>query len=102
MFLLLGIFAVQGTFASAAALTVEISAPMVMAEPCCPDDCPPTPNCSPVCIVIMQCQAALPQLILPGTASAGRVVAGMLVRDMALIALPEGWPQDALRRPPRT
>lgn len=102
VFLLLGVFAVQASFASAAALTAEIAAPMAMAEPCCPDDCPPTPDCSPVCIVIMQCQSALPQLILPGTTSTGRSIAGMAVRDMTLIALPEGWPQDALRRPPRT
>ena len=102
VFLLLGIFAVQGTFASAAALTTEIAAPMVMAEPCCPDDCPPTPDCNPACVLIMQCQSALPQLILPGTTSTGRSIAGMVVRDMTLMALPEGWPQDALRRPPRT
>ena len=100
--LLLGVFAVQATFSSAAALTAEIAAPMVMAEPCCPDDCPPTPACSPVCVLVMQCQSALPQLILPGTASTGLVVVGMVMRPMAMMALPEGWPQDALRRPPRT
>ena len=102
VYFLLGVFAVQASFASAAALTAEIAAPMVMATPCCPNDCPPTPACSPDCVVAMQCQSALPQLILPGMLSAGLSVDGMVVREMAVMALPEGWPQDTLRRPPRT
>ena len=103
VFLLLGVFALQASLASAAALTAAIAAPpMVMAAPCCPNDCPPTPACSPDCVVAMQCQSTLPQLILPGMSSAGLAVGGMVLRDMAVMALPEGWPQDALRRPPRT
>lgn len=96
--LMLGAFVAQTTVASAEFLTTDVIA---MSEPCCPADCPTTPDCDPVCVAVMQCQAAIPFLILPESRGADTFARSLAAFALSITQVPETVPQQGLQRPPK-
>jgi hypothetical protein len=98
---MLSTFVAQTAFTSAASITTEVTATMAMSEPCCPDDCPTTPDCDPMCVAVMQCQAAIPHLILQEIRGADLLIRGVAAFTLSITQTPETAPQHGLRRPPK-
>jgi len=96
-----GAFVAQTTVASAAFLTTEVTDVIAMSEPCCPADCPTTPDCDPVCVAVMQCQAAIPFLILPESRGADTFARSLAAFALSITQVPETVPQQGLQRPPK-
>lgn len=72
-----------------------------MDGPCCPDDCPPTPDCAPACAAMMQCNSGT--MSLPGSLLI--VIEPSVVSDDWLAGTDGtalyGRTTEGLRRPPK-
>lgn len=78
-----------------------VMAMAAMDGPCCPDDCPPTPDCTPACAAMMQCQVGT--IGLPGGARMMEYPAFAAHARLfgADVTAPPGITAEGLRRPPK-
>lgn len=96
--MLLGCMVVSTALAPAAAQAAQMQA--VTATPCCPDDCPPKPECGPACAALMQCRAS-PANMLPEIGLDRADNFGALTFNVANAEPYYSVVQTGLRRPPR-
>lgn len=85
--------------APAAAQAAEIKA--MTEAPCCPDDCPPQPECGPACTALMQCRAALATIPLETGLEQSIDTYGAMTFAMADVTSNYSVLEMGLRRPPK-
>lgn len=95
----LGCMVVSTVFAPAAAQAAEIQA--MTETPCCPDDCPPKPECGPACAALIQCRAAPATMVLEIGLKRRVDTYGAMKFAMADVMSHYSVHQTELRRPPR-
>lgn len=95
----LGGMLISTSFGQAAAQLAPVQA--VMATPCCPDDCPPKPDCGPACAALMQCRFAPATMVLEIGLRQSADSYGAMKFAVSDVASDYSVVQTGLRRPPR-
>ena len=90
---------VSTVLAPAAAQAAEIQA--MTEAPCCPDDCPPKPECGPACAALMQCRASAATIVLEMGLELSVETYGPMKFAMADVTSDYSVLQMGLRRPPK-
>lgn len=90
---------VSTVLAPAAAQAAEIQA--MTETPCCPDDCPPQPECGAACAALMQCRAAPATMVLEIDLEQSVDTYAALKFSMADVMSDYSILQMGLRRPPK-
>lgn len=96
----LGGMLISTLFGQAAAQAAALQA--VTATPCCPDECPPKPDCGPACTAVMQCRAAAAAMASEIGVGQNAESHGAVTFAMADPASDYSIIRAGLRRPPRT
>ena len=98
--IVLGGMMISAALGPAAAQASALQA--VAATPCCPDDCPPEPDCGPACAAVMQCRSA--QLMIGVVPDFGKTASdvGILTFRIAGVVPDYSVARTGLRRPPKS
>lgn len=96
----LGCMVVSTLLTPAAAQAAEMQA--MTETPCCPDDCPPKPDCGPACAALMQCRAAPATMVLEIGLKQSVDTYGAMKFAMADVTSDYSVLQMGLRRPPKS
>ena len=99
LLILLGGMLISASLGTAAAQTAALEA--VTSTPCCPDDCPPKPECGPACAAVMQCRVAPASMTLESSFMQSADTYLAIQFAMADAAISYFVVQTGLRRPPR-